>query len=363
MSNLHTTVQLGRVSRIIWIGGSAVAALLIVATAFGVARAIRPGPVAASERGLEVLPRVISFKDRVFREGESVKARYRVVNTLNRPTTIEEVRTSCSCMATVAEEGRKFPLVLAPKGSIDITISTSAMSSGGVDQSYTAVIMASVDGLKAREYPISMQFTVADILRSEPTSIQVHEAPTDAPLRSSLVLFTYRDPREIAEPKVRVLGTERIRAVVRRSPTKSDHDRKTLPRFVVDLTVDPGEAGDPVRGEIEVETAGEPTITVPVTFVFKRDISFQPGIALAVGRAGTRVDCDIFQEFKTDVWRDPEVVSKPSRCDVRITRFDTHTNRISLTIPVATGGEDEFVELRSSDQSRTVRLPIRLQVE
>jgi len=268
-------------------------------------------------------------------------------------------------MATVAEGGKTLPLSLAPMGFVDVTITTTANPGAGLEQTYSAIIETDGEGDSPREYPIAMQFVVADILKAESPSLQIHEADADAPANSSLVLFTYRDPRVIAMPTIRVLGSDRIKAEVRASTIQKDHDRKTLPRYVVGVRIEPasGDGGELIEGSIEIETPGEAKVTVPVSCSFRSDIRFQPSFVGAGGCVGEVVDRDIYQEFAGDAWKDITVVSKPEGCEVRVSRFDAGTNRIRLTLPVLAADQSGFLVLASSDRLKSVRVPIRYQPE
>ena len=109
---------------------------------------------------LQVLPKGSGFGDRVFADGEGVRANFRLVNVQDASITIKSVRTSCSCMATLAEGGRPFPVTLGPKSHVDISISTTALAARGLDQVYSAVVEAESGG-GTYESPITVQFHVA----------------------------------------------------------------------------------------------------------------------------------------------------------------------------------------------------------
>lgn len=315
----------------------------------------------AARRFLQVLPKLVTFKDRLFRNGEPVQGRFRLVNIGDRPVTIKEIKTSCSCMATVAEGGT-FPLVIGPQSNAAVTVTTTALAARGVEQSYSAAVVAQVEGEAAQEYPISLGFQVVDLFQARPDSLRIHEVEANVTARSSFVLFTYRDTREIAMPEVRVRGSDRVRAQVRTSPVRKNHDLQILPRYIVEVTIEPG-PDEEVRAEIDVATSGEPKVTVPVSCFFRQDIRFQPSVLTVAGQAGTRVTCEIYAESRTDAWKDFKVVSKPAGCETRVERFDSRTNRVRVSLPVveasmAAGRADALV-FSCADGSRTAQVPIR----
>ena len=314
---------------------------------------------------LQITPRVADFGDRVFGEGDSIRARFRLSNSRDRPLTIKAVETSCSCMATVAEGGKSFPLTLGPGASVDLMVSTIAMATRGLDQTYSALIKTEDNAETVRESTVAMSFHVFDALQAEPAAVRIFEAAADSQVRSSFVLFTRRDPREIGEPAIRVLGSERIHAQVRSSRSRDDGDRARLTRYVVDVSVEPGE--EDVAGEIRVETPGESTMTIPVSCFFRRDIRFQPAVLLADVSAGDRFRGEVYQEFASDTWKGPRVFSKPPGSEVSIEPFDPHTNRIRVSLPArpdpgSRPGADSII-LMSGDGHRTARIPIRYREE
>ncbi len=357
-----------RFSYVATVVSTTLAALLVVA---GIVYAIpilwknpeRKPP--AVGRYLQVLPKLVTFQDRLFHQGDAVRARFRLVNVEDRPVTIKEIKTSCSCMATVAEGGT-FPLVIGPKSNVAVTVTTTVLAGRGVEQSYSAVVVAQVNGEAAQEYPIALKFQVVDILQARPDSLRIHEAQAHEPARSSFVLFTYRDAREIAMPEVRVRGSDRLRARVRTSPVQQDHELQIRPRYIVEVTIEPG-PDEEVKAEIDIEALGEPKITVPVSCFFRQDVRFQPPVLTVAGQSGTRVACEIFVESRTDAWKEVKIVSKPVGCEIRVERFDSRTNRVRVSLPAVDASEaakrTDALIFSSADGSRTAQVPIRYVTE
>ena len=307
--------------------------------------------------GLRISPPTARFGDRVFADGEPVRASFHLVNTVDRPITIQSVNTSCSCMATVAEDGKILPLALGPKESLDLVLATTALAAKGLEQAFSAIVVAEPEAAPPVEHPIGVTFQVADALLAEPAEVRVYEAPLDKPARTSIVLFTRKDPRLIAAPTVQVQGSDRIHAEVKLSPIQNDPEMRKRPRYTIEVAVDPGDSD--VSGQVEVKTPGEPTITIPVACFFRRDVRFQPPTIEVVAGPGERFETEVYQEYRDDLWKSPRVFAKPDGCEVKIEPFDAHTNRLHVSVAAkGTAALKRVILLQSSDGKSLVTLPI-----
>jgi len=316
---------------------------------------------------LRIEPPALRLEDRLFGEGDLVRGHFRVVNASQRPLTINAVRSSCSCVASVAEGERKPPFEIGPSSWTGITLTTTALSIRGSEQSYQIAVEASIEGHRLQDHFANLSFRVADSLKAEPAILRVYEAPNDTRTSRSVVLYTYRDLAELPEPTVRVMGSGLIHASLRRSVQDRDQDRGTVPKFVVTVSIDPVEDADAVAGEIEVVAAGQPPMTIPVACSFRRDFRMDPQSVEASGRPGTRVERDLFQEFSTDRWRDLELVSRPKGCDVEIRPFDKRTNSIPVKVTIPAEGKDlaqtDYIVFAPRDHSRLIRVPVHYSLE
>ena len=349
-----------------WFAGSGTAA---VALAFALVLWMLPhqeGSASATE-ALRIDPPKLDIADRSFYEGDMVRGRFRLVNGSAHPVTVKSIETSCSCLASVAEGGRKPPFELEPSAAIDLSLTTSAVSNRGLKQTYDLVITAESAGKPLTPQAASLSFQVVDSLKAQPQTLRIAEASPYKPAHASVVLFTHRDDRPIADPEIAVSGCTQIRVSLKQVSQTYDDQRKLRPRFVLDVEVTPGEGAEPISGIIDVSAAGEPPTRIPVYCTFQQTIRFDPHSVEAAGRAGAVVEREVYLEASSDDWKSPHAVSVPVGCKVRIEPFDAVTNKMHVTVALPTQDRKpstgDFIVLGPRAGKQTIRIPVHYTIE
>jgi hypothetical protein len=361
-----TTIRSARAYRR-WLVGALVVCFISLALGFFAVGIGRPSSMPVPERALRVEPPDVRLEDRVYQEGDLVQGKFRLFNDSGAPLTINALRTSCSCLASVAEGQRTVPFMLVPRSGLEIALTTTALAAQGTEQRYQVVVESSDRGRRLPDRYATLFFRVADTLKANPRELRVYEAASDGPTVRSVCFYTYRDTSDVQRPALRVKGSKLIHAVLRDPVRDELHQDHRIARFIVDVMIEPEEDTADITGEIEVEPSGQSPITVPVTCTFQRDCRFQPTALQASGKPGTVVERDLFEEFSSDRWRGIEVVAKPERCVVEIGPFDTRTNKIHVKLvvpPIGPGGaRDEALILAPRDRARSVRIPIHYSLD
>ena len=213
------------------------------------------------EQPLRIEPETIRLEEQVYEDGDMVRARFRGQHG-DGPLMIEGIAHSCSCLASVAEGERKPPFLLAPKSSVEVALTTTAMSIRGSDQLYTATVGASLDGRRLPDRTAALTFRVADSLKVDPPSLQIYEARQDAATDGTIRLFTYRDCVR-PEPRIQVRGSRLIRSSLRKPLADENQRAATVTHYVVDVQVEPDKDSETVVGEIEIVPPVNPRSQFP----------------------------------------------------------------------------------------------------
>ena len=323
---------------------------------------VPPAPV------LKVEPPVLDLGDEGFAEGSLVRGEFRLVNTSTSPLTVRALNTSCSCLASVVDGGKSLPFVIEPSASAGVMLTTTAASIQGLRQSYTVAIDAGPDGAAARDYQATMSFNVIDSIKADPPAVRLYEAPTDALPRGSITLYTYHNSRNVSEPTVRVLDTDRIQAKVTKLATVTDYDSRRMPRYAVEVSFLPAGRPEDIAGTIAIATPGEPSITVPCSCSFQRDQTIEPDRLDVPGKAGQVVERRLFQQFRRQDWREPSVVERPAGSSIEVSRFDDRTNLISIKVTVPDDDDPrrrdgDRIVLASRSGDRKLSIPVHYRRE
>lgn len=350
-----------------WLVSSLVAIISLFVAGLYASSLFRSVDILPADRSLRIEPQAIHIEDREFGEGEMVRGRFRIINDDDRPLMIDAIQTSCSCLASVTDDHRKPPFPLAPKSSVEITLTTTALSLRGSDQRYSIIVAGSADGQQLPERIAGMTFRVADSLKVDPPSLNILEAPAGKAIERGIRLYTYRDTAIRAEPTIRVRGSAQIRASLRKPLEQEAMDSPTPTHFVVDVRVEPDPDSGPIAGEIEIDTSGQPPISIPVTCSFQQEFRLQPTEIHISGRPGATLERDVFQEFRAERWRHLEIVSRPAGTEVTIHPFDSKTNRIHIKATLPEKGTDPLLDrpivLAPGDHSRMLTVPVHFSYE
>lgn len=367
MSEKNTVVRRERLIYMAWLTASLIGVVALLVAGLYASTFFRQHDGSPRDLALRIEPQTIRLEEKVYEQGEMVRGKFRLINTCDQPLTIEALRTSCSCLASVAEGERKPPFVLPANSSIEILLSTTALSIQGFDQAYTMQVEASADGRHLPERIAALSFRVADSIKVDPPSLHIYEIPHDVPAELAIRLFTYRDSGAHPEPTIHVRGSKRIHTSLRKPTAPENQEGQTVTQYVMDVRVDPDGDSETVTGEIEVIPTNQPLISIPVTCSFKKECRLQPEAIEASGRPGAVIERDLFQEFSTDHWRQLELVSKPEGSEVRIQPFDARTNVIHVKLTMPPGQDEskraESLVLSPHDRSRTIVVPVRYSLE
>ncbi len=313
--------------------------------------------------GLLVAPSVTRVDDHVYKEGEVVRASFKVSNPTGRPIRVKAYRTSCSCMATTPEGGTPPPFVLKPGGLAEFTLRTSALATRGLEQSYSAHIESEVDGKDLPPAVASVHFRVEDGLRAVPRELVIGDAPMGEPVRRTVMLYTKSDAADEATFEFGSSDGQSIAVDASKATGPSESLPGFTPRYKIEVAITPGSDPSLAIGTIEVRRNREVALLIPVRCSFRQDyrLSRPNGVDIE-GKPGQIITRQVFYESSSPGWRDLSVVSRPEGVEITIQPFDARTQviRIRATVPeVAPPQPDPRVVLAAGEHKAPLEIPLR----
>ncbi len=345
-------------------------AVLVAIVAVTVLRFWAPrsdGGIAASPPKISVEPRSQRLGDSTYREGDTVSARFSIVNPLQVPVTIRGIHTSCSCMATLPGTGLSLPFEIAPGSHAEFWVQGSVRPGPELNQAYSIEVEAWCNGVPLPESFASLSFRVEDVLKAYPIAIKLGEVPIDQPVHRKIYLYTINRPDGGSMPTLRVSGSPSIRATIAAGDkaTSDAIPRDFKVQYLIDVILEPGQGEASSSGTIDVLGGNRTLLSIPVQCSYQHEYRISADHIDVEGRSGQQFVREIFIESESPSWSEISVPSLPEGITASVDRFDAKTRVVRAKIQVPPAGRVQRGEilLKSGDGLKTIRIPVRVAAE
>jgi hypothetical protein len=319
----------------------------------------------ATSRSISIEPRSARLVDRTYREGDVVTAHFSIINPLERPVTIKAIHTSCSCMATVTEQGPSPPFNMAPGGKVAFLVRGGVRSGPELEQSYSIQVESSCGDEPLPECFADVIFRAEDSVKAYPFDIKIAGVPTAEPIHRKIYLYKTTAWDGGQPPGLRVSNPESVRtsitAISENPPDFALKDFRV--QFQIDVTIVPPRSLARISTTIDVLSEnGQTLLTIPVECEYEREYRLSSDHVDVEGTAGSIIKREMFFESDSPAWRELAVTAVPDGVTAKVEVFDATTRVVRLTfrMPGANQGNDGEIVLRSRDGTRSIKIPFHL---
>jgi hypothetical protein len=340
----------------------AVAATRVVAfRGRGSAQALAQAPA----RAVSIEPRLQQLTDRQYKVGDTVSARFSIVNRLEHPVTVKEIGTSCSCMATLPETASALPFDIAPGGKVEFWIKGSVRSTPEPEQAYSIRVEAWSDQAPLPDCFASLRFHVVDELKAYPPAVKLGEVTAGQPVHRRIYLYTLNTGPEQKVPTLRVSSPQSITASITPQPTLSPGEVPSdfKVRFVVDVNISPDKGLADISEAIAILPDNQAPLTIPVECSYKKECRISANHLDVEGAPGQLLTREIFLESDSPNWQNISVRASPQEVAVIVESFDAKTKviRVTIRIPKSEVSKSGEIVIQSMDTTSSIKIPVRLQ--
>ncbi len=321
-----------------------------------------PGSISV-EPSLSVEPSVVRLTDRIYPANQYVSAKFRIVNSGDKPVKLTEMATSCGCTTAMIDGGKEVPVIVSPKGSLEFRLSAFGTPRPEPLQSFIVNLSSECEGRPLPDVRATLQFQVEDPVRVIPPGIVVAGLPS-GPFKRSVSLVTRSASTMVPKLELMVSDTESIGAALNRPAPGMAEVPGFQTHYTVDVTVTPRPGESTVTGIISVKAGDLAIQAIPVECTFKTPFSLSLKEIHVDGSPGDQVGKEIYYEAHDPEWRDVAVTHRPDNIGVETAQFDQRTQRLRFTIKIPSGelpADDECVILKSKRGGHEIKLPVRYQ--
>ena len=327
-----------------------------------------PGCHDAPPGSISVEPPIVRLTDRIYPENEYVSVKFHIVNPLDMPVMVTDLKTSCGCTTAIVDGGKNLPVEVSAKGTLDFQMKAFGTAKPEPFQTFVVNISSECKGRSLPDVTASLQFRVDDPLRAFPLSLVAAGLPL-RPARRSISLVTRSSSTAVPKLELKVSDPESIRADLNEPGPVVGDSRGFKTHYTVDVTVTPKREEPTVTGIISVISGDRAIQTIPVQFSFVTPFNLSLREINVNGSPGDQVGKEIYYEAHDPEWRDVDVAYKPDNIGVAVDQFDKRTQRFRFTIKVPALGslrgpitDEECIVLKSRRGSHEIKLPVRYEL-